>query len=145
MYYICDAVQYWAYSRLQNDKKYRNVDIRISGPDVPGEGELKIIDFCRSDGFPASDSIVVVGGDADIVLQGLATAPTRNFFVFLRHFNTTGKKKENYVLSVWETIRVLEGMFPHGSAAARLDLIVLAVLTGNGMFFYCFLGTFVNW
>jgi 5'-3' exonuclease len=44
-----------------------------SGADVPGEGELKLLDWihCR---VPAGsdESVVIVGGDADLVLQGLA-------------------------------------------------------------------------
>lgn len=130
--FIRDAFEYWAYSRLQNDRKYRFVDIRISGANVPGEGELKLIDFCKSSHVTPQDSIVVVGGDADIVLQGLATTNVKDFFVYLRHFGGTKKKRLNYVISVWELSRILEGYFPLESLGVRIDFILLSILNGNG-------------
>lgn len=134
LYFVRDAVTYWAYSRLQNDRKYRNVDIRISGSDVPGEGELKLIDFCRAANLPELDSVVIVGGDADIVLQGLATTPVRNFFVYLHHYASSGRKKLNYVVSVWELSRTLERLFPNESSGVRIDFILFSILNGNGKF-----------
>lgn len=131
-YLLRDAVEYWAYSRLQNDYKYRNVDIRISGADVAGEGELKLIDFCRAGCLPEHESIVVIGGDADIVLQGLATVPIRNFFVYLRNFAVSGRKKLNYVISVWELSRTLERLFPGSGSGARIDFVLFSILNGNG-------------
>lgn len=135
LYYIRDSIEYWAYSRLQNDRKYRNVDIRISGADVPGEGELKLIDFCRTANLPSTDSVIVVGGDADIVLQGLATVPIRSFFVYLRNFAGSKGKRQSFVISVWEVARTFERLFPDESSSVRLDFILLAILSGNGKFF----------
>lgn len=142
VYFLRDATEYWAYTRLQNDRKYRDLDIRISGSDVAAEGELKVIDFCRSGYVAETDSVVVIGGDADIVLQGLATFPVRNFFVYLHHFGATRGKKFNYVISVWELTRSLERLFPGGSLGVRIDFILLSVLNGNGentcfMLHYC--------
>ena len=132
--FIRDAFEYWAYSRLQNDRKYRFVDIRISSANVPGEGELKLIDFCKSSHVSPEDSIVVVGGDADIVLQGLATTNVKDFFVYLRHFGGTRRKRLNYVISVWELARILESHFPMESLGVRIDFILLSILNGNGKF-----------
>lgn len=45
---------------------------------MPGEGELKCIDWIKhmcSDG--TEESAVIVGGDADLVLQGLALPQVR--------------------------------------------------------------------
>lgn len=137
LYYLRDAIEYWAYSRLQNDRKYRHVDIRISGADVAGEGELKLIDFCRAGCLPEQESIIVVGGDADIVLQGLATVPIRNFFVYLRNFSNSGRKKLNYVISVWELARTFEKLFPDESSGARADFILFSILNGNGKWAFC--------
>lgn len=134
VYFLRDITEYWAYTRLQNDRKYANVDIRISASDVPGEGELKIVDFCRSGLVAKHESIIVVGGDADIVLQGLATIPIRNFFVYLHHATGKGKNAMNHIISVWELVRTLEHMFPKQSSAVRIDFILLAILTGNGMY-----------
>lgn len=132
LYYLRDAIEYWSHTRLQNDRKYRHVDIRISGADVPAEGELKIIDFCRSGGLLQKDSVIVVGGDADIVLQGLTTTSTQNFFVYLRKFGGNARKRTNYVVSVWELARSLERMFPGESNSVRLDFVLMSILNGNG-------------
>ena len=132
MYFIRDAVEYWVYSRLQNDSKYRHVTVYLSGPDVPGEGELKIIDHLRTQRVPQHESVVIIGGDADIVLQALATSHIRNLFVYLRHYKKKGKTKHNYIISLWQVVRQLEITFGnHSSPRCRLDLIVMAMLTGN--------------
>lgn len=52
---------------------YRGVTFYVSGASVPGEGELKCIDWIKhmcQEG--TEESAVIVGGDADLVLQGLA-------------------------------------------------------------------------
>lgn len=132
MYHVRDAVQYWAYMRLQTDPRFAHLNVWVSGADVPGEGELKIIDYCRAAGFHPLDSIVVVGSDADIVLQGLATVPVRNFFVFLRKYNISSRKPKNYVVSVWEMARSFERLFPNESSGVRIDFILISLLNGNG-------------
>lgn len=134
LYFIKDAVQYWTYTRLQNDRKYAHVSVRISGSDVPGEGELKLIDFCRTSKISDFESVVVVGCDADIILQGLATIPVRNFFVYLSKIDRSGRRPKSYVLSVWELSRTLESLFPNESFSARLDFILISLLSGNGKF-----------
>lgn len=142
MYYIRDAIEYWTYSRLQRDHTFANVRVHISGADVPGEGELKLMDYCRVDGMVNfNDSVVVVGGDADILLQALATTCVKNLFVILRKFDGgSSKKPKNYVLSVWELARSFERLFPGESSSIRIDFILLSILNGNGMFihFYYF-------
>lgn len=53
---------------------YERVKFYISGADVPGEGELKCIDWLKrmSNGGSENENAVIVGGDADLILQGLA-------------------------------------------------------------------------
>lgn len=132
LYFIKDAIQYWAYTRLQSHGKYEHISVRISGSDVPGEGELKLIDFCRSTTILESESVVIVGCDADIILQGLATVPVRNFFVYLPRVDRSGRHPKSYVLSVWELARSLEKLFPNESSSSRLDFILISILNGNG-------------
>jgi 5'-3' exonuclease len=38
-----NSLAYWGYSRLQNDRKYINVEFVLSAGDSPGEGEMKIV------------------------------------------------------------------------------------------------------
>lgn len=52
---------------------FRGVKFYISGASVPGEGELKCIDWVKHMcAAGTAESAVIVGGDADLVLQGLA-------------------------------------------------------------------------
>lgn len=139
MHDIAAAVEYYAYSRLQRNARFRYVEIRISGPDVPGEGELKIFDWlstfvaARSPSLPVKDTVAVVGSDADIVLQALATVKVQNIFIFVRNAKSAGKRTIGTytIISVWEINRQLHHLFPHNSLAVRLDFIILSIMNGN--------------
>lgn len=131
LYYLRDSMLYWTHSRLQNDRKYQGVEFFISGPDVAGEGELKIVDFCRNGFVRSGDSVVVIGGDADIVLQGLTTTTLQNFLVFLPPSGPKKKKRVNSYVSVWEVCRSFERLFPGENSAVRLDFVILSMLQGN--------------
>uniref|UniRef100_A0A7S1XEB9 Xrn1 N-terminal domain-containing protein n=1 Tax=Compsopogon caeruleus TaxID=31354 RepID=A0A7S1XEB9_9RHOD len=136
MYMLQDALDYFACSRLEGDMKYDKVDMRISGPDVPGEGEVKIFDWLNS--FVArreagtqvssivTESVIVIGGDADIVLQGLATTSFRDLFVYAQ-----SRRDEGTVISISLLVKALEDNFPGESDRVRLDFIVLCLMNGN--------------
>lgn len=133
MYHVRDAVEQFSRTLLVKDNTPSGLQIHISGADVAGEGEMKIIDYCHVAGFESDDSICIVGGDADIFLLGLATTTVKNMFVFL-HRTTLGVKRgkvQNLVLSVWEFTRSLELLFPGESFSVRIDFILLAILRGN--------------
>lgn len=51
---------------------YERVKFYISGASVPGEGELKCIDWLKRMTKGGAENAVIVGGDADLILQGLA-------------------------------------------------------------------------
>lgn len=50
----------------------RQVTYYVSGASVPGEGELKCIDWIKLTVANPDESVVIIGGDADLVLQGMA-------------------------------------------------------------------------
>lgn len=140
MHDIAAAVEYYAYVRLQSNPRFQHLDIRISGPDVPGEGELKIFDFlntkvaAESPVQPAHESAIIIGSDADIVLQALATTSMQNLFVFIRnsHANKVEwAKRTNTIISVWQIACKLHKLFPSDSLTVRLDLIVMSICSGN--------------
>lgn len=140
MHDIAAAVEYYAYVRLQSNPRFQHLDIRISGPDVPGEGELKIFDFlntkvaAESPVQPAHESAIVIGSDADIVLQALATTSMQNLFVFIRNSQTEKvewAKRTNSIISVWNIACQLHRLFPSDSLTVRLDLIIMSICSGN--------------
>lgn len=73
-------------------RSYERVKFYISGANMPGEGELKCIDWLKHMCKPDSEeSAVIVGGDADLVLQGLALREVRqNSSHTMLHFNHHG-------------------------------------------------------
>jgi 5'-3' exoribonuclease 2 len=62
-----EALSFWACSRLQG-RKWQNTRVYISGADVPGEGEIKVIHFIKSmreqNIHGPEDSYCIVGSDA---------------------------------------------------------------------------------
>lgn len=71
-------------------------------------------------------SVVVVGGDADLVLQGLALPGLPDFHVFLPELKNTGS-----LVSLHDLVNILEQLYPGQSHAVRNDLVLLLVMNGN--------------
>jgi len=74
MHEVKQACMYYVCVRLAMSYKFRNVAFYLSGADVPGEGEVKILEWIHnlmgdSTKHSWEDSIMIVGGDADLVLQ----------------------------------------------------------------------------
>lgn len=137
------AIEFYVCSRLQSKRNlYRNLRFVVSGPTVPGEGEIKIIDYIHRCVEP-HHSVIVIGSDADLVLLGLATQKIRDFFVFVitpRQSTQVASRSpveahRNSVnattISVWQWIRVLDRLFPGETARVRLDLALLLMMQGN--------------
>jgi len=158
-----DAVLYWAWQRLENPRgKLSKCRIYISPSNVPGEGEVKLLDWLiqagnDDDKRPAAavkrkssskttttrnkssrivktgDSVAILGGDSDLVLEGLVIPPsiTHNVFVILPSVGGT-----SYVVSLWETTLAL-GRFlaphfdPKDCMFVRTDLVLLLIMNGN--------------
>ena len=78
----------------------------------------------------------MIGGDSDLVLEGLTLRPevTHNVFVVL-----PDKKKKSYVVSIWEATRSITKVFPEledqrDVLNIRTDLVLLFILNGNDYF-----------
>ena len=62
----------YAFQRMHRSY-FQNVSVFISGPDSPGEGELKIMDWVlRNVPRNGNDSVVICGCDSDIILQSIS-------------------------------------------------------------------------
>eukprot|EP00978_Attheya_sp_CCMP212_P047236 scaffold421278_cov45-Attheya_sp.AAC.2 len=63
--------------KLTHDPKWKHLTIILSGPNVPGEGEHKIMDFLRrekaSPNYKPNLRHCLFGQDADLIMLGLAT------------------------------------------------------------------------
>lgn len=119
-------------------RNHRNVKVYLSTSDSPGEGEVKLLDWVFQLGgeeaafsneniqnhpkgisistrkkrrvIKPGDSIAIMGGDSDLVLEGLILPPsiTHNVFVILPDGN-----KKSYSVSLWETTLELLKFLPH--------------------------------
>ncbi len=76
------ALQKWVHYKMQTDLFWKNgATVILSGPDVPGEGEHKVMDFVRyhqanaaTSPYYKKDGVhVLYGLDADLIMLGLVT------------------------------------------------------------------------
>ena len=131
------ALIYWAWQRLQRNSKsplVNGVKIYISPSTVAGEGEVKLLEWILQK-QPRGGSLAILGGDSDLVLEGLIIPPqlTHNVFVLLPDGN-----KQYLSVSLWETTRALAHYLPQLSSQellhVRTDLVLLLILNGNDYF-----------
>ena len=123
---------YWAWQRISNPRHaLANVSIYISSSDVPGEGEIKLLEWILQKNRNG-ESIAIMGGDSDLVLEGLVIPPasSHNVFVLLPDGSS-----RYLAVSLWETTRALSHLLPGLQAKdvmrVRTDLVVLLILNGN--------------
>jgi 5'-3' exonuclease len=128
------AILYWAWQRLSSATSTlskANVRVFLSPSTVPGEGEVKLLEWIYSKQRKGG-SIAILGGDSDLVLEGLVIPPasTHNVFVLL----PDGSKRYLSV-SLWETTRTLRRLLSHltptNMMKIRTDLVLLLILNGN--------------
>ena len=140
------AVEFYACSRLQSQRRvYGRVRFVVSGPTVPGEGEVKIVDYVHRYVRP-NESVLVVGSDADLVLLGLATRKVVQLSLLVliaappseepapessgaRRKRRTGPRAVR--IHIPRLLDVLERWFPGEADHVRNDLVVLSMMQGN--------------
>ena len=63
--------------KIKEDALWKNLEVVFSGHDVPGEGEHKIMQYIREarakEGYQPNQRHCMYGGDADLIMLGLAT------------------------------------------------------------------------
>lgn len=94
MYNLNKQLQFFIKAKISEDAHWQNLEIVLSGSDVPGEGEHKILQYIRDwqnkPDFDPEMSHCIYGGDADLIMLGLSTH-IRNFCL-LREDITFGKE-----------------------------------------------------
>ncbi|KAK2960855.1 putative 5'-3' exoribonuclease 1 [Blattamonas nauphoetae] len=103
MYHLSDWLKYYTKLKMSTDKAWEGITVILSGCDVPGEGEHKIMSYIRAQkdrpDFDPSTTHCIYGQDADLIMLSLATHQPH--FVILREevkFNTPGKPQEKLTL-----------------------------------------------
>lgn len=124
---------YWAWQRLQNrHSQLANVRIYISPSTVAGEGEVKLLEWILQKPRHG-ESVAMLGGDSDLLLEGLIIPPywTHNLFVI-----QADSSRKYFSVSLWETTRKLQSWLPANAPAEqilqlRTDLVLLMIMNGN--------------
>ena len=154
---VFDCLLYWAWQRLESrvsilNKNANNgeipspnnkgVQVFISPSTVPGEGEVKLLEWIYHKNRQG-DSIAILGGDSDLVLEALVVpiTSTHNVFVIL-----PDGMSRYLVVSLWETTLKLQNLVFASNAQGeadkpnlatqsvmkiRTDLVLLLILNGN--------------
>ena len=95
-------LKYFVARKIKEDPKWRKVRVILSGHEVPGEGEHKIMSFIRSQkslpDYNPNTRHCLYGLDADLIMLGLLSHEPH--FALLREEVTFGRnnKKAAYVM-----------------------------------------------
>ncbi|KAH6577201.1 hypothetical protein BASA60_004136 [Batrachochytrium salamandrivorans] len=92
-----EQLKYFLSKKVSEDAAWRNVQVVLSGHDVPGEGEHKIMEYIRlaksRPSYPANLRHCLYGLDADLMMLGLLSHEPH--FSLLREEVTFGRKKHS--------------------------------------------------
>ncbi|CAI2164057.1 10835_t:CDS:10 [Funneliformis geosporum] len=146
-------LKYFINKKVTEDSNWRNIEIVLSGHEVPGEGEHKIMEYIRitkaQDNYNPNVRHCLYGLDADLIMLGLLSHDPH--FALLREEVTYGpssrKKKtgrvesQNFYLMHLSLMReyldlefsVLRDKLPFNYDLERIidDFVLLALFVGN--------------
>eukprot|EP01130_Rhizamoeba_saxonica_P000462 TRINITY_DN1041_c0_g1_i1.p1 TRINITY_DN1041_c0_g1~~TRINITY_DN1041_c0_g1_i1.p1 ORF type:complete len:1371 (+),score=368.40 TRINITY_DN1041_c0_g1_i1:25-4137(+) len=96
MWRLSDHLRFFIKKKIAEDYNWKQCDIIFSGPEVPGEGEHKIMDHIRYHkslpDWDPNQSHCIYGLDADLIMLSLVTHEP--FFSLLREEGVLNRQKE---------------------------------------------------
>ncbi|XP_065061196.1 5'-3' exoribonuclease 1-like [Rhopilema esculentum] len=144
-------LQYFVNDKISSDPHWQNCDIYLSGHDVPGEGEHKIMDFIRYEkskkDYDPNTRHCLYGLDADLIMLGLVSHEPH--FSLLREEVRFGKQSKRVTKpeeTVFHLLHLslmreyldfefgeLKDKLPYGYDLERIidDWVLLGFLVGN--------------
>ncbi|KAI8977920.1 exoribonuclease 1 [Pilobolus umbonatus] len=144
-------LRYFIAKKMTEDANWRGIEVVLSGPEVPGEGEHKIMEFIRlskaQTDYDPNTRHCLYGLDADLIMLGLLSHDPH--FALLREevtFGRNNKKKQsldqqNFYLMHLSLMREYLDMefqsiapnlsFPYDFERVLDDFILLALFVGN--------------
>ena len=94
---LTDNLKYFIHKKITEDSNWSNIKIVLSGHEVPGEGEHKIMEYIRTmrnqSDYNSNSRHCIYGLDADLIMLGLVTHDPH--FALLREEVTFGPKSKS--------------------------------------------------
>lgn len=116
---------------LQRISRFSNVTIFVSGSNIPGEGELKIVDWVRTQMPSNNGTVVICGADSDILIQAIPLTDISQIQVL----QTSGDYPDSFcnISSIINEFskKSNRNENPELSESFKMDLLVLFALHGN--------------
>ncbi|CAI5757161.1 unnamed protein product [Candida verbasci] len=97
MYNLTNKLKYFIHKKVSTDSSWSPINVILSGHEVPGEGEHKIMEYIRAirsqDDYDSNLRHCIYGLDADLIMLGLVSHDPH--FALLREEVTFGNKKSS--------------------------------------------------
>ena len=94
---VTENLKFYINQKVSNDKQWQDIEIILSGHEVPGEGEHKIMEYIRvqkaQDTYNPNTRHCVYGLDADLIVLGLVAHEPH--FSLLREEVTFGRNQKH--------------------------------------------------
>jgi 5'-3' exonuclease len=139
MDYLSKFIDCFLHNKIQEDENWRNIEIIFSNEKVPGEGEMKCINYIRYYGNP-QESYCITALDADLIMLTLGTHMP-NIYVLREDLYETNNeflcvdigavRRELTNLLYWEQVENGDGENESKSNFNTVSVI-------NDFFFLCF-------
>eukprot|EP00569_Conticribra_weissflogii_P007667 CAMPEP_0171333012 /NCGR_PEP_ID=MMETSP0878-20121228/3752_1 /TAXON_ID=67004 /ORGANISM="Thalassiosira weissflogii, Strain CCMP1336" /LENGTH=1566 /DNA_ID=CAMNT_0011833895 /DNA_START=148 /DNA_END=4848 /DNA_ORIENTATION=+ len=154
---ISECIRYFIRKKIKEDPLWRNLNVIFSGPEVPGEGEHKIMQHIRDmrnqPGYLPNTRHCMYGQDADLIMLGLVSHEPH--FTLLREiidFSGSFSRSDNTLkevkkftkqsdfqllhLSILREYLELEFVYKHDPSTYNLeriidDFVFMTFLVGN--------------
>ena len=139
MDYLSKYIDSFLHHKIQEDESWRNIEIIFSNEKVPGEGEMKCINYIRYYGDP-EESYCITALDADLIMLTLGTHMP-NIYVLREDLYETNNeflcidigavRRELANILYWEQYEDNDG---DNESKSRFDSVSVI----NDFFFLCF-------
>lgn len=134
MDYLSKYIDWYIRKRINEDLKWRTLNIIFSSEKVPGEGEHKCVQFIRNHG-DKNDTYCITGMDADLIMLTLATH-VPNFYILREDMYSNENDffcidMKSIRINLVKNLKWKEEKFKYNPKSAIDDFIVLCFILGN--------------